>query len=289
MDAMRKSGWWLLAGALLLAGCSSPKPGKYVLPPSRVPSPAAKPQILPPASLALPASPRPAASTTTVAQAVSNRPASQQVVAPAPGSVTPPTATNPPPKPPLPAVVPQPAPAVPSVKTPQGSTPSVPPGTTRAPYLIRAGDDLVIYLRGIPQEQMIEDQVDESGYINMPYINEVMAGGRTSSDLGRHIRQSYIDGKIYRNVMVNVIIPSQSYYVRGEVRQPGRFPLSSGLTLVQAIAAAGGYTEFAKSTKVQLLRGATSTYYDAKSFEARPERDIPIEAGDVIVVHRSMF
>ena len=256
-------GLWLALLVVALMGCSSSRPGGYVVPPRT----AAKPSALPPASLHV----TPAA----------EKPAPRPVASMPPARLPAPTmATNTAQKPVAAPVKPAQPLSVPlEVKSARAAS----------VYLIKPGDLVVVHLRGIPQEQEIEDQVDEMGKINLPFINEVTAAGKSSSEMEREIRQAYIEQQIYRNIMVNVILPSQSYYVRGEVRQPGRFPLSSGVTMVQAIAAAGGYTEFANSRKVQLLRGNKADYYDARSLEVHPEKDVAIEAGDVIVVHRSVF
>jgi polysaccharide export outer membrane protein len=131
--------------------------------------------------------------------------------------------------------------------------------------------------------------IDESGYVSLPYLNMVKAAGKSASELERDIRGLYLQRQIYRDISVNVVLPSQGYYVRGEVKQPGRYPLVSGLTLVQALAAAGGYTEFANTRKVKLLRGGDTTLHDIRELEQHPEDDVPIKVGDVIVVPRSVW
>lgn len=197
------------------------------------------------------------------------------------------------------------APAVPAASaplpTPQSDyavpspTPvSVPPSQFRSaggtsPYVLKPGDFIAIYLRGIPREEEIQDVVDEQGYVTLTYINEVKAAGKTTSELERAIREAYLTAEIYKNISVNVVMMQQSYFVRGEVKSPGRFALMSGVTLLQAIAAAGGYTEFAQPKKVKLIRGDDSRIIDVRDIEKNPEKDIPIEAEDVIVVPRSVF
>jgi polysaccharide export outer membrane protein len=156
-------------------------------------------------------------------------------------------------------------------------------------YRLKPGDPIVISLRGIPREEHIEDIIDESGFVTLPYLNAVKAAGKTSSELERDVRSLYLSQQIYRNISVNVVVPSQGYYVRGEVKKPGRYPLMSGLTLVQAVAAAGGYTEFANPKRTSLLREGKTKEYDVREMERRPEKDIPIKVGDVIVVPRSVF
>jgi polysaccharide biosynthesis/export protein VpsN len=160
-------------------------------------------------------------------------------------------------------------------------------------YRLKAGDPIVVYLRGIPGvpggEQSMEDIIDENGAINLPYVGAIQAGGKTSTELEQTIQKAYVDQQIYKYITVNVVVPSRSYYVRGEIRQPGRFPLLSRVTVIQAIAAAGGFTEFANPSKVEILRGNQRIRVDAAEFEKYPERDKEIESGDVIIVHRSFF
>ena len=160
----------------------------------------------------------------------------------------------------------------------------------RAPYRLREGDPVIIYLRGImPKDEQIEEIVDERGYVTLPYIDDVMAAERTSSELEREIQRIYIERQIYRTVSVNVVMPSQSYFVQGEVRQPQRYPLLTGVTLLQAIATAGGYTEFADPKRVTLTRGRDVRVVNMRDVERNPQQDINVESGDVIRVPRSIF
>jgi protein involved in polysaccharide export with SLBB domain len=161
---------------------------------------------------------------------------------------------------------------------------------SRAPYRLRQGDPVVVFLRGImPKDEQIEEIVDDRGYITMPYIDDVMANGRTSSELERDIQRIYIERKIYRSVTVNVVMPSQSFFVQGEVRLPQRYPLVTGTTVMQAIAAAGGYSEFADPKKVTVTRGRDVKVMNMREVERNPQQDMSVESGDVIRVPRSIF
>ena len=161
---------------------------------------------------------------------------------------------------------------------------------SRAPYRLRYGDPVVVFLRGImPKDDQIEEIVDERGFITLPYIDDVMAAGRTSSELERDIQRIYIERKIFRTVTVNVVMPSQSFFVQGEVRQPQRYPLVTGTTVLQAIAAAGGYSEFADPKKVTVTRGRDVKIINMREVERNPQQDMSIESGDVIRVPRSIF
>lgn len=160
----------------------------------------------------------------------------------------------------------------------------------QAPYRLRQGDPVIIYLRGIlPRDDEVQDIVDEKGFVTLPFIDDVPAVGKTASELERDIQRTYIDRGIYRTVTVNVILPSQSFFVQGEVRAPQRYPLLTGVTIMQAIAAAGGYTEFADPKRVTLTRGGVVRTINMREIERDPKRDFMIESGDVIRVPRSIF
>jgi len=155
---------------------------------------------------------------------------------------------------------------------------------------LRAGDPVVVYLRGIyPKDEMIEDIIDEQGNLSLPHIGDVVAAGKSTARLESDIRNLYINGGFYRTITVNVVSPQRSYFIRGEVRNPGRFSIAGGVTILQAIAAAGGYTEFASPRNVKLIRGGTSEDVNMRKIENNPELDVRLESGDVIVVGRSIL
>lgn len=156
-------------------------------------------------------------------------------------------------------------------------------------YRLRANDPVLIELRGIPNSEKFELKVDERGYISLPFIDPIPAAGRNSFELQRDIQRAYIDNQIYKQVTPIVVIPAQSYFIRGEVRQPGRYPVITGLKLLQAVAAAGGYTEYANSRRISVIRDDKTREYNAREFERYPTRDIDIMPGDVIVVPRSVW
>ena len=147
-----------------------------------------------------------------------------------------------------------------------------------------------IFLRGIPGGESIEDVIDENGRVSLPLINEVQAAGMTASDLERSIRKIYQDQDIYRNITVNVVVPSRYYFVQGEIRAPGRFQIMSATRVSQAIAGAGGYTEFASGQVVVKRNGQIfKTIRNARRLERAPDDDILLEPDDIIEVKRSLW
>jgi len=160
------------------------------------------------------------------------------------------------------------------------------------PYRIQVNDTLLVALRSItPEQPNIELVVDENGEIKLPYINSIKAEGRTTSELETIIRDTYLTQKIYKRMTVNVIVPSQTqptFYIKGEVRSPGRLPYVNGMTLLTAIAGAGGPTDFA-SDSMELLRGGKKIKFNYYDLEKHPEKDQAIQAGDIIIVSKSLF
>ncbi|MGD9613536.1 MAG: polysaccharide biosynthesis/export family protein [Kiritimatiellia bacterium] len=236
----------------------------------------------PPAAKAPAPAPRPA-------PAAEPRPAPQpapapaaapvQILAPKPAETAPAPAPAAPP--PAPAAVSAPAPAPATVE---------PAVVADAGYRLKVGDGIQVFLRGIPGGEAIEDVIDEAGMITLPFINEILAAGLTASELERNVRQTYLDQDIYRNITVNVVVPTRYYFIQGEVRAPGRFQIMSATRVSQAIAASGGYTEYA-SGKVQIKRRGqiVKVIKNARRLERTPDDDLLLEPDDVIEVLRSWF
>ncbi len=158
-----------------------------------------------------------------------------------------------------------------------------------AAYKLKASDPLYIRFSGIMEQQVLEVVIDEKGEINLLHINEpVKAAGLTTSELEDKIERLYIDGGIYKTVSVNVTMTAKAYFVQGEVNAPGKFQLTSGTTLVQAIAEARGLTPFA-SKRVTVTRQGKIYTFNWKELEEDPSKDVKIEAGDVIKVWQSWY
>lgn len=157
-------------------------------------------------------------------------------------------------------------------------------------YSLQPLDPLFINLLGIPNERVIETVVDEYGQITLPYIADpVQVSGLSVSELERQIQRIYVDGGIYRSVTVNVQTSAKSYFMEGEVNRPQEYPLNRRITLLQAIAAAGGYTDFADKKDVVITRRGENIKVNAKDIERNPELDISLEAGDRIKVDRTFY
>lgn len=153
--------------------------------------------------------------------------------------------------------------------------------------VLQSGDRVEIHLRAIPQPETLHAVVDETGSLTFPYLGAVSVVDMTCSEAERMVEKRYIDGEIYKRITVIIVPPESEYAVQGEVLRPGQYPISRDLTLMQALARAGRYTEYADSTKVRLIRGRETIEINAKKIESNKENDIVVKPGDVIVVPRT--
>ncbi len=158
--------------------------------------------------------------------------------------------------------------------------------------LLRVGDGLIIRLSGVPPEDqgVYEVRIDEAGQISMPYIGNVQAAGVTTVALKQRIESAYKARGIYSTPNVTVFTREARFVnVTGEVRAPQRVPYTKDLTAVGAIAACGGFTDFANRRKVNLLRGGRRIEFNAAEILRDPSKDIPLMPDDNIQVDRSIF
>ncbi len=151
------------------------------------------------------------------------------------------------------------------------------------------GDKVKISLTGIPQPQEIENVVNDFGLVTLPLIGSVKIEGLTTAKAEQMIREAYIKKQFYRSIDVIVVAQEGEFFVRGEVKKEGVFPVSGDVTLVQGIIMAGGYTDYAKKWEIKLIRGRETTVYDAEKIEKREVEDPLIRTGDIIVVPRRVF
>ena len=97
--------------------------------------------------------------------------------------------------------------------------------------------------------------VRSDGKISLALLNDVQAAGLTPRQLSDSITEKL--KKFISDPQVSVIVKqinSRKYYLLGEVKKPGVFPLSSDMTVLQALSVAGGFNDFANLSKIYVLR-----------------------------------
>lgn len=159
-------------------------------------------------------------------------------------------------------------------------------------YVIGPDDRLSINVWKTPE--LTEDvQVRPDGKISMPLLNDVQAAGLTPTQLGHQITEQLQrynkSDALVATVIVKEIL-SQRIYVLGQVMRAGAYPMLPGMTVLQALSTAGGFSQFANEKKVYILRTDKGSqhkfafnYKDVVSGK-QPGENIVLKAGDTIVV-----
>lgn len=134
------------------------------------------------------------------------------------------------------------------------------------------------------------------GLISLPIIGDVQAAGLSANILGERIAERLKKFVTTPAVSVSVKeINSYSVFVLGEVMKPGKYQLKSYTTVLDAISVAGGFTEFAKKNKLQVVRKSVNgngriheiripvRYDDLVSGRGEPGNFV-LKSGDTLVV-----
>jgi len=164
------------------------------------------------------------------------------------------------------------------------------PATEDPNYVIGAQDVLDINVWKEP-ELTRAVPVRPDGKISLPLLNDVQAAGLTPTRLAAQITESL--KKFLANPQVTVIVTSinsQRVYILGEVARPGAYPMLPGMTVLQGLSSAGGFTLYANSKKIYVLRTENGKQekhpFNYKEVLAgrNEDQNIILKAGDTIVV-----
>jgi polysaccharide export outer membrane protein len=165
--------------------------------------------------------------------------------------------------------------------------------STRTPdtshdYRLVSGDKLRIEV--YKDSQLSQSlQVRPDGKITLPLVGDVLAEGRTSLELRDAIASSlkeYITNPVVTVIVTETVPPL--YYVVGEVHEPGPQPLTGQVNVLQAISAAGGFKDFAKTKDIRIQRksatGVTTLRFNYKDAINGHVKPIFLQPGDTVIV-----
>jgi polysaccharide export outer membrane protein len=164
------------------------------------------------------------------------------------------------------------------------------PATTDPNYVIGPQDVLDVSVWKEP-ELSRSVPVRPDGKISMPLLNDVQAAGLTPMQLTAQITTNL--KKYIADPQVTIVITqinSQRIYILGEVNHPGALPLLPGMTMLEALSSAGGFTIFANLKKIYLMRkvnGQEQKYpfnYKDVIRGKSTEQNFTLQPGDTIVV-----
>jgi len=158
-------------------------------------------------------------------------------------------------------------------------------------YRIGAGDVIEVATWKEPELSRKEVLVRVDGKISFPLIGDIPAAGMTPAELTETIQKGLTNYVTAPVVTVTVTSPgSQKVYVLGEVMKTGEYPILKSLTVLQAFALAGGFTQWASKDEIILIRkdGAKDRIYKINYKDIVKGRDVEnnlaLQANDTIVV-----
>ncbi len=149
-------------------------------------------------------------------------------------------------------------------------------------YELGSGDRLRVIVFGEP-DLSGEFDVGGSGVVALPLIGQVRANGLTLSAFEDAVEAKLQDGYL-TNPRVSVeVMNYRPFYIYGEVSEPGQYPYTSGMTVLNAVAVAGGYTYRANQGKVYITRG------EGDEVEYPASQAVKVLPGDVLRVPERFF
>ena len=157
-------------------------------------------------------------------------------------------------------------------------------------YKIGAGDELNINVWKEADLNLESARVRIDGKVTFPLLGDLQAAGLTPMALKEKIEielNKFVESPTVTVTLLNS--GSQRFYILGEVATTGEYPIIKNLTVMQAFALAGGFTEWASKKEILLLRNENNKKITIKIdyrdiVKGDFSKNIPIQADDTIVV-----
>jgi protein involved in polysaccharide export with SLBB domain len=129
-----------------------------------------------------------------------------------------------------------------------------------------------------------EFELDGEGFFSMPLVGEILAGGLTARQLENEIEIRLKNGGYLVDPQASIeVLNYRPFYVIGEVRNPGSYEYVNGMTLINAIALAGGFTYRGDQDDIVISRGGSH------GEQLQGEPDSAVLPGDIVEVKERFF
>ena len=174
---------------------------------------------------------------------------------------------------------------------PAAAAPGAVAGVTTPPGFVIGPDDVLTIVYWREKDLSAEVVVRPDGMISLPLLNDVRAEGLTPEQL--RVALTTAASKFVEEPTVTVVVKSinsRKVFVTGQVGKPGPYPLGGPTTVVQILSTAGGLAEYAKKSKIMVLRteGGKSVAlpfnYEEVMQGKRLQQNIELKPGDTVVV-----
>jgi len=150
-------------------------------------------------------------------------------------------------------------------------------------YVLGPSDRVRLKVYG-EQDITGEYELDTNGYISVPLAGRVKAAGLNTRQLEKAVAAALSKG-LLRDPRVNAEVATyRPFFILGEIKKAGEYPYKAGLTVLDAVASAGGYTYRANESKV-VIRRAGSSVEETHALDA----PVPVFPGDNIRIPERYF
>lgn len=153
-----------------------------------------------------------------------------------------------------------------------------------ADFRIGIDDVLDVGVWNVPELQKTVP-VRPDGKISLPLVHDVIAAGLTPMQLREELTAKM--ATFIQNPDVSVVvreIHSAKISVIGQVKTPGRYDIKGPATVLDALALAGGFTEFAGRRKISILRASKRIPFDYDAAVSEGNANVFVKPGDIVVV-----
>jgi polysaccharide export outer membrane protein len=152
-------------------------------------------------------------------------------------------------------------------------------------YQLGSGDRLSIVFFGKHVSDLSgEYEIDGAGLIPMPLVGSIRVQGMTVAEAKSTIKAAYQPDYVLNPRISIQVLNYRPFYIMGQVESPGSYPYVNGISVLEAVVIAGGFTKRAKESEMQIIRGR-----DASRTKQDATPDTIILPGDVIEVPQRYF
>lgn len=163
-------------------------------------------------------------------------------------------------------------------------------------YQLRKGDTFDLDFELSPEfNQTVA--VEPDGYVTLKGVGSIFVEGQTVPEVTETVKTAY--AKILHDPVIDITLKDfeKPYFIAsGQVGKPGKYDLRSDLTVTEAVAIAGGFTDKSKHSQVVLFRPAPGGGYEAKLINVKNllasrnlSEDIHLQPGDMLYVPQNAF
>ena len=178
-----------------------------------------------------------------------------------------------------------------------GPTPTGPQFSQRYPRYRVAPDDVMDVSFTFSPELNQTVTVQPDGFINLKEVGDIHVQDQTTTEVAELVHKAYAN--ILHDPAITVVLKDfnkPNFIVGGEVHHPGKYDLRESMSVVQAVAVAGGFTEAAKHSEVWLYRRLPDNSMEVKKLNVKKmlasgnlREDIRLQNGDTLFVPQNTF